>query len=89
MVDEMAKHTGEVIKMTQRELIRLLRAVHELDVAEHEKRIAVERANCLPITRAREIALNPTLLTKSERRHLNVCRYCARLVEIVTKHARQ
>ncbi len=72
--------------MTEQELMRLLRAVHKLDIEEQEKRIATERANCLPFTRARALVLDPTLWTESERSHLDTCRYCARLIETIERN---
>jgi len=72
--------------MTEREVMQLLRAVHKLDIEEQEKRIATERANCLPFTRARALVLDPTLWTENERSHLDTCRYCARLIETIERN---
>lgn len=67
--------------MTEQELIRLLQAVHKLDIEEREKRIAEERSNCLSLTRGRALVLNPALWTNEERSHVVSCRRCAHLIE--------
>ncbi|MCX7776551.1 MAG: hypothetical protein N2381_00580 [Armatimonadetes bacterium] len=67
--------------MTEQEVMRLLRAVHKLDIKEREEQIAKERASCLSLTRARALVLNPNLWTIDERKHVDKCRYCARLIE--------
>jgi hypothetical protein len=67
--------------MTERKVMRLMRAVHELDIQEREERFVQEWALCLPLSRARALALNPSRWTKDERAHAAMCRRCAHLVE--------
>ncbi|MFQ3610174.1 MAG: hypothetical protein SNJ72_01640 [Fimbriimonadales bacterium] len=61
--------------MTERELMRLLKAVHELDIQERERRYAEERAHCLLPTRVRTALLREDW-TEAEREHLRTCTFC-------------
>jgi hypothetical protein len=67
--------------MTDRELMQLLRAFHEIEVEEIEADLARKRASCLSLIRARALVLNPRLWTKVEREHVAGCDSCSRLAE--------
>ncbi len=67
--------------MTEREVMRLLKGVHELEMQEMEERLARERVACVPLLRARELVLDPGRWTKEEREHVSGCRRCTRLLE--------
>ena len=66
--------------MTEREVMRLMRAVHELDIREREERYAQERANCLPLPRFRAALLRVDW-TAAEREHIDGCAYCQKTLE--------
>lgn len=63
------------------EFMRLLSAAHRAGVKKIGERLARERKNCLQITRAREIALNPDVATPEETAQIARCPHCAKLVE--------
>lgn len=67
--------------MTNPELVRLLRAVHELDVQDLERELAEKRKGCLSYPRARQVVLNPFLRTADEKAHVAGCASCARLLQ--------
>jgi len=68
--------------MDTQELIRLLKAVHSLDVEEDEAAAAEKRASCLLPTRAQVLALNESAWTDAERKHVTDCRACRRMLEL-------
>ncbi len=71
--------------MTELEkVMRLLRAVHQLDIQEREQRYAQERANCLSPARLRTALLREDW-TEAEREHLRTCTYCQRMRDKVQK----
>src|SRR5437016_12069439 len=67
--------------MTDDELMRLLKAAHRVEVNEIQTWLTQERASCLSLPRARQLALNPQAATPPEEAQLASCRHCARLVE--------
>jgi hypothetical protein len=68
--------------MTEREVMRLMRAVHELDLKEREERYARERAECLPLPRFRAVLLRGDW-TAAEQEHIRGCAYCQKTREKV------
>ncbi len=70
--------------MTEREVMRLMRAVHELDVKEREERYVQERAACLSLPRLRTALLREDW-TATEREHIGHCPYCQKAREKVQR----
>ncbi len=70
--------------MTEREVMRLMRAVHELDVKEREERYAQERAECLSLPRFCAALLRGGW-TAAERAHIGGCAYCQKTREKVQR----
>lgn len=64
--------------MTERDLMRLLKAVHTLDIQEREQRYAQERASCLTPSRIRTALLREDW-TEAELEQLRTCRLCQSL----------
>jgi hypothetical protein len=71
--------------MNDHDVMKLLRAVHELDVKEHEERRAQERAHCLPLPRFRTALLRGDW-TADERLQVLSCSYCQMTLSKVKAH---
>jgi hypothetical protein len=71
--------------MNDQTLMSLLRANRRLEIAELQQWLESERKDCLPITRARQIALNLDDATAQEKAHLARCAHCAKLVEQIQR----
>jgi hypothetical protein len=67
--------------MNDAEFMQLLSAAHRAAVKKTGDRLARERQDCLKITRARLIALDPDAATAEEKTQLAACSHCAKLVE--------
>lgn len=75
--------------MTENEVMSLLLADRRREIEEIRDAIDRERKDCLPVTRAYQIALDPTAATEAERRQLVACAHCARTVEVSRQHLAQ
>jgi hypothetical protein len=67
--------------MNDTEFMQFLSAAHRAGVKKIGDRLAQERKDCLKITRARLIALNPDAATPQEKAQIAACPHCAKLVE--------
>jgi hypothetical protein len=70
--------------MTEREVMRLMRAVHELDIEEREELYVKQRAECLSLPRLRAALLRGDW-TAAEREHVAGCPYCQKTREKVQR----
>src|SRR5438128_2593722 len=61
--------------MTKEELVKLLRAVHQLDIKEEQERLVTENATCIDPTRIR-IGLLRGDWTSEEEKHFYTCSRC-------------
>jgi hypothetical protein len=65
---------ARIAAMSDAEFMRLLSAAHRAGVKTIGERLARERKDCVLITRARLIALNPEAATQEERARSRVAR---------------
>jgi hypothetical protein len=77
---------GKGTTMNDAEFMRLLSAAHRAGVKKIGERLVRDRKDCLKITRAWLIALDPDMLTPEETAQIARCIHCAKLVEQMQAH---